>query len=96
MATCPRVEQGEFTSARINTYEARFQWFLGAAIALLVVEILWSSRTDGRDRQHAHTGAEGTIDAETKPMESNPRIKPDSLVDKVSPVRAPTFPEQTV
>ncbi len=33
------VEQTEFDTARINQYEARFQWFLGAGLVLLLLEI---------------------------------------------------------
>jgi Ca-activated chloride channel homolog len=33
------VEQTEFETARINQYEARFQWFLGPALVLLLLEI---------------------------------------------------------
>jgi Ca-activated chloride channel family protein len=34
------VEQTEFETARINQYEARYQWFLGAALVLLLAEIV--------------------------------------------------------
>ena len=37
------VEQTEFETARINQYEARFQWFLGPALALLLLEIALST-----------------------------------------------------
>jgi Ca-activated chloride channel family protein len=41
------VEQTEFDTARINQYEARFQWFLGAGLVLLLLEIAiatWPAR----------------------------------------------------
>jgi Ca-activated chloride channel homolog len=34
------VEQTEFETAKINQYEARFQWFLAPALALLLAEIV--------------------------------------------------------
>jgi Ca-activated chloride channel family protein len=34
------VEQTEFATARINEYEARYQWFLGAALLLLLMEVV--------------------------------------------------------
>ncbi len=41
------VEQTEFDTTRINQFEARFQWFLAPALALLLAEILlftWPAR----------------------------------------------------
>lgn len=38
------VEQKEFETAKINSYEARFQWFLAPAILLLVIETLLRQR----------------------------------------------------
>jgi Ca-activated chloride channel family protein len=41
------VEQTEFETAKINQYEARFQWFLAPALVLLLAEIAlstWSAR----------------------------------------------------
>ena len=70
-----RVEQGEFASARINSYEARFQWFLGGAIAFLVAEILWSSRSDQRDRIEL-TGRANNQDGPPKPIETSLRTYP--------------------
>jgi Ca-activated chloride channel family protein len=34
-----RVEQAKFETARVNQYEARFQWFLAPALVLLLIEI---------------------------------------------------------
>ncbi len=34
------VEQTEFETARINQYEARFQWFLAPALLLLLLEVV--------------------------------------------------------
>lgn len=48
------VEQTEFETARINQYEARFQWFLGAALLLVLLEIAIST---WRDRPVARAGA---------------------------------------
>jgi Ca-activated chloride channel family protein len=45
------VEQTEFETARINQYEARFQWFLGIALLLLLLEIAittWPERRFSR------------------------------------------------
>jgi len=45
------VEQEEFETARINQYEARYQWFLAAALVLLLVEIVlttWPVRQSTR------------------------------------------------
>jgi Ca-activated chloride channel family protein len=38
------VEQTEFETAKINTYIARFQWFAVPALALLLLEVLLSTR----------------------------------------------------
>jgi Ca-activated chloride channel homolog len=41
------VEQEEFETARINEYEAQFQWFLGVGLVLLLLEIAlttWPAR----------------------------------------------------
>ena len=46
------VEQTEFDLARINQYEARFQWFLGAGLVLLLLEIViatWPVRQAARN-----------------------------------------------
>jgi len=39
------VETQEFETARINQFEARFQWFLAAAIGLLLGEVILGSRS---------------------------------------------------
>jgi len=42
-----RVEKQQFETARINQYEARFQWFVGAALLFVLAEIAvtsWPSR----------------------------------------------------
>jgi Ca-activated chloride channel family protein len=57
------LEQKEFEVAKINRYEARFQWFLAPAVLCLLAEIAmttWPSRTSDSfrlTRQHAD-GAE--------------------------------------
>jgi Ca-activated chloride channel family protein len=60
------VEQTEFETAKINQYEARFQWFLLPALALLLAEIVittWpvrdgiSSRAASRAAAAAHQKA---------------------------------------
>lgn len=35
------VDQTEFETAKVDAYEARFQWFLAPALALLLLELLW-------------------------------------------------------
>ncbi|MEX2092582.1 MAG: VWA domain-containing protein [Pirellulales bacterium] len=50
------VEQTEFETARINQYEARFQWFLGAGLVFLLVEIAittWPVRHAARGESSA-------------------------------------------
>jgi Ca-activated chloride channel family protein len=39
-----QVPQTEFATAQINSYQARFQWFLVPALLLIVVDVLWSTR----------------------------------------------------
>ena len=42
-----RVEQAKFETARVNQYEARYQWFLAPALLLLLLEIAlttWPAR----------------------------------------------------
>jgi hypothetical protein len=34
-----KVEQTKFETARVNQYEARFQWFLLPALVLLLIEV---------------------------------------------------------
>jgi Ca-activated chloride channel family protein len=60
------VEQTEFETARINQYEARFQWFLAPALVLLLAEIALSTwparqavgahRAAAAARRASHTG----------------------------------------
>lgn len=50
------VEQTEFETARINEYEARFQWFLGASLVFLLLEIAlttWPVRQAARRESSA-------------------------------------------
>ena len=35
------VEQQEFESAKINSYAARYQWFVGPALLLVLLDIFW-------------------------------------------------------
>ncbi|MEZ6124529.1 MAG: VWA domain-containing protein [Planctomycetaceae bacterium] len=51
------VQQQDFETARINTYEARFQWFAGPAFVLLLVEI-WVSTLTGSRQTRSSAGAE--------------------------------------
>ena len=39
------VEQTEFETAKINAYVARYQWFAVPALALLLLEVLLSTRS---------------------------------------------------
>jgi Ca-activated chloride channel homolog len=39
------VDQTEFETAKVDSYEARFQWFLMPALLLLLMEVLWVRRT---------------------------------------------------
>ena len=45
-----KVEQTEFETAKINAYVPRFQWFAGAALVLLLIEV-WL--TSGNNRKRA-------------------------------------------
>ena len=50
------VEQTEFETAKINQYEARYQWFVAPALLLLIAEILittWPARTAAASREFA-------------------------------------------
>jgi Ca-activated chloride channel family protein len=38
------VDQTEFETAKVDSYEARFQWFLAPALLLLLMEVLWVRR----------------------------------------------------
>ncbi|OUX09049.1 MAG: hypothetical protein CBE00_00415 [Planctomycetaceae bacterium TMED240] len=38
------VDQTEFETAKVDSYEARFQWFLAPALLLLFLEVLWVRR----------------------------------------------------
>jgi Ca-activated chloride channel family protein len=65
------VEQTEFETARINQYEARFQWFLAPALVLLLVEVAHSTwparqtigahRAAAAARRASHTGRRSQI-----------------------------------
>jgi hypothetical protein len=48
-----KVEQTKFETARVNQYEARFQWFLLPALLLLLVEV---AITTGQSRRKAAVG----------------------------------------
>jgi Mg-chelatase subunit ChlD len=55
------VEQTEFETAKINQYEARFQWFLLPAVLLLLAEIVittWPVRSETRAEAAAHQKAQ--------------------------------------
>ena len=69
------VEQSEFTRARINSYEARFQWFLAPAILLLMLEI-WirtGIRTGIRRSSYDRPHHEGMQQESRKPVSDTPR-----------------------
>ncbi|MFK8114326.1 MAG: VWA domain-containing protein [Rubripirellula sp.] len=38
------VEEKEFATAKIDSFEARFQWFLFPALVLLLLEVFWMTR----------------------------------------------------
>ena len=40
------VDQTEFETAKVDSYEARFQWFLAPALILLLLEVLWGRRNE--------------------------------------------------
>ncbi|MEE2826123.1 MAG: VWA domain-containing protein [Planctomycetota bacterium] len=51
------VEQQDFETAKINAYTPRYQYFVGAALALLLLEIFWPWGTRrNRPRQNQQTG----------------------------------------
>jgi Ca-activated chloride channel family protein len=63
------MEQEEFETARINQYEARYQWFLGAGLVLLLLEIAlttWPVRHGARNGR-----VENTVSREPNPRPSN-------------------------
>jgi len=67
------VEQQEFETARINQYEARFQWFLGLGLVLLLVEIVlstWPVRKAARTIGRAGTARNVANSRPTKNTES--------------------------
>jgi Ca-activated chloride channel family protein len=67
------VEQTEFDTARINQYEARFQWFLGAGLVLLLLEI---ALTTWPVRQPA--GAQRTVASKQRKSRSRQHNKKSS------------------
>src|SRR4051794_308928 len=48
-----QMEKQQFEIARINQYEARFQWFVGGALLLLLAEIAVSTWTNGKGMNKA-------------------------------------------
>ena len=63
------MEQEEFETVRINQYEARYQWFLGAGLILLLLEIAvttWPARRDAHDGR-----AENTVSRESNSRSSD-------------------------
>src|SRR6185503_10077455 len=65
------VEQEQFGTARINQYEARFQWFLGAGLLFLLLEI---GITTWPIRQAAHTRSSAR-ETSTKPNHPTPQSR---------------------
>ncbi|MCO8122175.1 VWA domain-containing protein [Stieleria sp. TO1_6] len=60
-----KVEQQEFEMARINSYEARFQWFLAPALLMLLAEIVVSTWPRRRSAtQQGFGGNEGLGDGQ--------------------------------
>lgn len=59
------VEQTEFETAKINVYEARFQWFAVPALALLLLEVVLSTRRVKTKRQ-------SPANCVTKPVQHKP------------------------
>ena len=52
------VEQTDFETAKINTYIARYQWFAVPALALLLLDVLLTTRSTGmRARRHSQESA---------------------------------------
>ena len=68
------VEQTEFETAKINQYEARYQWFLVPALVLLLAEIVlttWPARDAAAEPCRRGRPSEG---APRKRIPSNPRL----------------------
>tara|TARA_R110002049_G_scaffold47902_1_gene138329 strand:+ start:8519 stop:9709 length:1191 start_codon:yes stop_codon:yes gene_type:complete len=76
-----RVEQGEFATARINSYEARFQWFLGPAILLLVLEQWLAGRTTSGAVKNSDSAADDKQNRD-KPSRPVTRITEESHIAK--------------
>lgn len=49
------VEQQDFETARINAYTPRYQYFVGAALALLLLEMLWPWSPGRKKSKHSNT-----------------------------------------
>ena len=56
------VEQADFETAKINAYVARFQWFALPALALLLLEVLLSTRA-AKVKMNTKVKAETVIDS---------------------------------
>ena len=65
------VEQEQFETARINQYEARFQWFLGAGLLFLLLEI---AITTWPIRQAEHKRSSSRVTS-TKPNNPTPQAR---------------------
>ncbi len=68
------VEQTEFETARINQYEARFQWFLGAGLLCLLLEIAittWPARSVASARRAAALASNGRNSWQTNQTSSS-------------------------
>ena len=57
------VEQGDFETAKINAYIARYQWFAVPALALLLLEVFVSTRSHSRtsQRMDQHRGSKPPV-----------------------------------
>ncbi|QDV85856.1 vWA domain-containing protein [Planctomycetes bacterium TBK1r] len=60
------VEQGEFETAKINTYIARYQWFAIPALALLLLEVLLATRRVRRATIATVAGVAKTLESKRK------------------------------
>lgn len=62
------VEQTEFETARINQYEARFQWFLGAGLLLLLLEIAVTTWPERQVARISHTADDTRNETSPRPV----------------------------
>ena len=76
------VEQTEFETAKINAYVARFQWLAVPALALLLLEVLVSTR---RIKTRQVNGKETpTEPAKNTPVDAKLKIKSENLAEQAA------------